>query len=378
MKKQVLTIFLAVCAFLLLLAALWFLNIYRPGDQVMAPPILNKKGVVKGAGAVDKKLFAADKRLDAVTDIRYGRFLKGSGDVIAAVSPEGAVYFGADGKVLRTVSFAAAGYGKYVRLAGRPENHSFLVFRTDEGYAASVGRDGKERWRFKGPESVMSASAGDIDGDGRPEFALGFNGGGGVYLLDFSGKELWRGDGSNIWGIALARMAGEKGPRIVHTDAGGMLTIRAADGKVVRSAKAEPGYAGAFSMTPWPGRSGEPHPLFLSGDALWVLDAMGKAAGKLPAPGCGSAGRPSGLPVRLGSSPADYFAALLEYPDSASVLFIYDPSGALIYQEVLPGRWASIAAFRAAGDEADTLLVGGPGEIWKYSLAASMPGGEPL
>jgi len=35
-------------------------------------------------------------------------------------------------------------------------------------------------------------AAGDLDGDGVPEFVAGYNGGGGVRLFDASGKSRWR------------------------------------------------------------------------------------------------------------------------------------------------------------------------------------------
>jgi len=49
-----------------------------------------------------------------------------------------------------------------------------------------------------------------------------------------------------------------------------------------------------------------------------------------------------------------------------SILYVYEPSGGLVYQEVLEGACQAVAAHRFAEGEAETLLVGGENQVWAY------------
>ena len=56
--------------------------------------------------------------------------------------------------------------------------------------------------------SVDDTAAGDVDGDGRLEFVVGFNGGGGVRLLDSTEKMRWRKPDGNVWHVEIADLKG--------------------------------------------------------------------------------------------------------------------------------------------------------------------------
>jgi hypothetical protein len=53
-------------------------------------------------------------------------------------------------------------------------------------------------------------------------------------------------------------------------------------------------------------------------------------------------------------------------PWQRSVLYVYEPSGGLVYQEVFEGTYQAIAAQRLVDENADTLLLGGEGQVWAY------------
>jgi hypothetical protein len=74
-----------------------------------------------------------------------------------------------------------------------------------------------------------------------------------------------------------------------------------------------------------------------------------------------------GVPVKLKRNEADYLAVIVEASrDSGAVLYVYDPSKRLVYQEVLPSG-SSIAAIPIGSSGAEQILVGGNGTVWAYT-----------
>ncbi|MBV9469547.1 MAG: hypothetical protein JO316_10685 [Abitibacteriaceae bacterium] len=49
-----------------------------------------------------------------------------------------------------------------------------------------------------------------------------------------------------------------------------------------------------------------------------------------------------------------------------SVLYLYDPTGTLVYEEVLPEAGAAVKAVALNNASTETLLVGGVNQVWQY------------
>jgi hypothetical protein len=62
---------------------------------------------------------------------------------------------------------------------------------------------------------------------------VGFNGAGGLHLLNADGKELWKQDDGNVWHVEIAAVDEKSSKMIVHSNARGQLTLRDASGKIM-------------------------------------------------------------------------------------------------------------------------------------------------
>jgi VCBS repeat protein len=167
------------------------------------------------------------------------------------------------------------------------------------GFTATTTRlTGTERRLADGRNFGMNDMAGgDLNGDGQPEFAVGYNGGGGVHLVDSTGRPIWRQDDGNVWHVEIVDTDGDGRPEIVHSNAGGQLTVRDATGKVLRRAQTE-GCFSQFSLVPWPtGRAGLLH----AGDEMIrVIDFDGQVRSRFQTPDTSFLADAHGALARLG------------------------------------------------------------------------------
>jgi hypothetical protein len=224
---------------------------------------------------------------------------------------------------------------------------------------------GRVLWRYGGSPGVDDTAAGDLDGDGRLDFVVGFNDGGGVHRVNASGQKVWSEPDGNVWRVALLDTDGDGRLEIVHSNAEGRLTIRDPAGRVVRRIK-PPLYFSHFSPVRWPGKDG-PALLQMEDERIVVLDAGGATVASLPAPRARSALDAVGTPVKGKAGGTELFAVVGTYsPWGRSVLYVHAPDGALLYEEVLADVCAGIAALSSADAGPDSLLVGCKGVVWRY------------
>ena len=100
--------------------------------------------------------------------------------------------------------------------------------------------DGELLWSYpseKGDETlaVNDVWPADLDGDGLDEVIIGYNGGGGVHVLDPEGHLLWKNtDRGNIWHVAAGNVGGNARPQVLTTSADGKVHIFDAKGKHLR------------------------------------------------------------------------------------------------------------------------------------------------
>ena len=51
----------------------------------------------------------------------------------------------------------------------------------------------------------------------------------------------------------------------------------------------------------------------------------------------------------------------------SSLLYLFNPDRQLVYEEIIPGKCASIVAVPEGNGARDALLVGGVNTVWKYT-----------
>ena len=176
---------------------------FQAAAQESAPAVPARLKISRGAGLLERSLVLRDASLGLVTD-----FVRNptSDTTLGIAGLAGAVFLKADGSIGTRIMFRdemAAGAPK-----GPPPRSTRIEFvdmnghrdwafsnRGGEGWAESslIGKDGKTRWVVHDdPDAVDDMAAGDLDGDGVPDFVVGFNGGSGVRRLDHNGKRKWQ------------------------------------------------------------------------------------------------------------------------------------------------------------------------------------------
>jgi hypothetical protein len=372
-----LKVFLIGCATVLVLAFLGLLIggyiMYRrmgslsPGapGRLEMPAALKTSGVRVGKGFLKQDVFLSNPGLGKVTDIVWGELDPKPGPELGIAGTDGAVFAGKNAGVKSSVNYG----GNFDRVSIIDvEGDGVCEFINSGSWiskAALVNHDGAVVWRYGGSSGVDDMAAGDVDADGIKEFAVGFNGGGGVDLVGKDGKKRWNKSDGNVWHVEMVDTDHDGRDEIVHSNAGGEITIRDSMGDIVLSARPGP-YFSSFSLVRFPTRTSPLYLLQAEDDYTWLFDLEGKTFCKLPAPGCGDLGDAFGTPVVLRKG-KPHLAVLVEFNNwNKSILYVYDPGGKLVYQEVIPEDCAAIAALALDDSGTEALLIGAPGKVLKY------------
>ena len=156
----------------------------------------------------------------------------------------------------------------------------------DQSWAEDVilfDKQGQERWSYAGGFlNGIDDSVGGVWGDrGSLQVVIGFNGGGGIILVDNEGKKIWQKADANVWHVEILDVHGDGQKEILHSNAGGQLLVRDASGEIVAHYLRDR-YVSFFALTRWGAESRARHILIPSRDPgdgkpdILVLDAEGK------------------------------------------------------------------------------------------------------
>ncbi|MCK4423106.1 MAG: hypothetical protein KAV18_03465 [Candidatus Omnitrophica bacterium] len=335
-------------------------------SRLEMPEVLKTPGVLKGADFLIKELFFQDESLGDITDIVLGEFDPSPGIEIGIVGSKGALFLDEQINIKSSIVFSVrAGQVEIIDVDG--DNICEYLDRGGGWQKVSLmDHKGNTIWTYGGMPGVDDICAGDIDKDGILEFIVGFNGGGGVRLLDRHAKEKWRKPDGNVWHVELIDTDNDGCLEVVHSNAGGEITVRDSQGEIISRANPPP-YFSSFSICRWPGKRDREYALLSEDGMIWIFDFDGTIAAQFDAPECGSLGDARGIPVRIVSGQAEYFAVIVDFGHwERSILYIYNPAGVLVYQEVLSKASTAIAALSLGEDGEDALLVGGNGKVWTY------------
>ncbi len=217
-------------------------------NKFLAPPAqLQTSGVRKGQGFVTKGLLLERSGIGETTDLvpdpsNPGAFLAAGKRGILSLRSTGEIihsnFFDFRTRIndLRWVVM-----GNWVGLMNRG-SWTHPAFMMD--------RDGKTLWTYDVKKGIDDMTAGNIGGDSKPKFVVGMNGAGGIHLLDEAGQQIWEMPGHNVWNVGTADIDGDGKDEIIHTDAGGKLTVRNEKGDVVKEYQPSV-YADYFCLVPW-------------------------------------------------------------------------------------------------------------------------------
>ena len=153
--------------------------------------------------------------------------------------------------------------------------------------ASLIDASGRTLWMCNRGPGVNDMASGDLDGDGLAEFVVGYNGGGGVHLLDGNGLQKWQQSDGNVWHVEIVDTDGDGSPEIVHSNTAGQITVRDATGQAIGQVNPGP-YFSDFSLCRWP-TNDDPSRLLLAEDGqIWLFDFDGTTVAQFDAPNSGS------------------------------------------------------------------------------------------
>lgn len=324
--------------------------------------------VLAGANSFRKQLVheTAEDELGVVSDIRPNW---PSGSALALVGTRGARFIGADGKLQKAIQFSEAPRSA-MSLIMLDAQGSYGFLNREQSWASDVllfDSEGKLKWRFEAPTGVNDSSAGDVDGDGRPEILVGLNGDGGIFLLDANGKKLWRQDGGNIWHVEMIDADGDGRSEILHS--GGhyqySLTLRDKQGAIIKHLKRW-AHIGDFTVARWQKDQRENKIVFARNGSIQVCDTDGDEIEELESANITSVGAVRSTPVYFLQGEAHFATVTSYFPWERSLLVIHDSRGKLVYEEVVDGECIAVAPHAAGRSE--VLLLGCRDKVFEYSL----------
>ncbi|HJQ23131.1 MAG TPA: hypothetical protein VKA60_04395 [Blastocatellia bacterium] len=382
----------SVLALSLLLAAVAGYFIYQRFARFFSmihtemPAELKQPRVIAGQELLEKASFLQVKRLGRISSILYGKFDPSLDSELCIVGQTGALFLDEQGNQKDSVTFAKAvetvlgfkaegtnrRYGQ-IDVVDVDGDHiyEFLVRENLNGAAELIGHDGKTIWTYDegdGENSFLEdMTAGDIDGDGKAEYVAAYLNGKGLVLLDHSRKEIWSKPEVHANTVQMLDTDGSGKLKILH-DAYTQIVLRDTSGNVLSGGETG-NYIGHFSLVRWPSKKDRQYALHFSHDVTRLLDYNGKTVKEFNAPLSKDLYRVHGITVKLKAEGPEYFAAVAEsIVYERSVFYVYNSTGSLVYQEILPEAYESIAAFPLGLSGREAILLGGDGEVIEYKM----------
>jgi hypothetical protein len=361
----------AGCLLLILLAVggwFWFLHWLRAGEAPR-PAQDRSAGVVLGAGLLTRSTFISDPRLGDITDLAWGILEPPAGPELGLASSTGVAIVA--GGVVQSFT-PLAGADRVTILVHSGAACEYMNRGSWGRQAGLFDHAGRRLWKYTGPDGVDDMAAGDLYGDGSLEFVVGFNGGGGVHLLNNRGVKQWDEPDGNVWHVEIADVNGDGRGEIIHSNAEGEMILRDAQGHVLSRGK-PPSYFSDFCLAYWGPDRRAIYPVYEDDNEIRVLGYDAKPLARMAAPGAGSLGSAHAAPVRLRAGQPDYFAVVVDYGRGRdlAILYVYDGTQKLVYQEILDSPCATLGVVPGNPGE-ETLLVGTKGRVFQYVMSGGV------
>ncbi|MCH7752549.1 MAG: VCBS repeat-containing protein, partial [Planctomycetes bacterium] len=209
-----------------------------------------------------------------------------SGKLCALLSNHKLQFISQEGEILTDTELAKK--GSLLRLgnligSAEPEFVTMVAWGKD---VSGCSREGELLWTYSHDSGVDDIWCADLDRDGIHEVIVGYNGGGGLHVLDSQGKLLWKTTSiGNVWHVTAGEFLGDGQVQVVTTSARGNLHVFSRDGQSETTIETDV-YANMVRMVKLPD---EPSALALvggsgQGETLLLVDKLGNERWKLVLP----------------------------------------------------------------------------------------------
>ena len=341
------------------------------------PAELRESRVILGANLLRKEIFYQGSGIGEISQILTGWPADRENADLMVAGNKGVKFLDLRGQAVKGIRFSAPFFSA-IQVVQLDKGGNFGFLTRDESWSGPVllfDDRGHEIWSygsrvFSGADDSV---AGDIDGDGRPEFAVAVQVK--IHLINRDGREIWSSHDLNIWHLeVLPAYGGEQG-KILHSNAGGELIVQDPQGH--ETARYLPGhYVGHFAITRWSAETRPTH--ILAPDEItsttdprhrefFVLDSRGNMVSHFESSIGALLSELEGTSVFF--FPDGSYYALLQFygPARRSILSVFDEKSRLVYQEVLDENCGAVTS--APGESSESLLVGCEDKIFDYSLS---------
>lgn len=337
-------------------------------------------GIHIGEGVLAKRSIPLDNRIDWVTDVVFGELDSLPGEDIGVASAEGILVL--DGEFNRKSYAPIVEYVDEIRFVYVPSQERHFVYnvRSWDGDDAVALFDltGKQLWTFDNPDGPAVMKAGDLDGDGDPEFCVSYANNDEtetLIVLNADGSERWRKEVEYLWDYALGDVTGDGEDDICALNESDRLVIERASGPSEPIADVPMFEASLLCIVDWPvSGTGAKTVLLAFDERFRAIDASGNTVRDFEAP---DLDYPDGIyaaTVTFRRDGPKHLAVIASgyYPQEFTQFYVYGPEGELIYYEVLNAFTSALLPLYSEQGEG-RIIVGGDDELLEFTLAGPVP-----
>jgi len=260
-----------------------------------------------------------------------------------------------------------------------------LIAYTHFEHASLLDSDGEEIWKKtaenadRGPY-IDGVQSGDIDGDGKPEFAVYYSYTNGIALVDENGNPVWTHPVYSLGHLEMTDVRGNGKDEIIYSNSNNanLLTVFKtldANGTIVDKLEISTA-SSEFAVIRWPAKEGSPNILLTEENKIRIIDIKGNTVVQLDAPGCRTFGKVKAVTVKFKKNEPAYLAVRKNLHPDLAVLFVYNADGNLVFQTAKVAKGPiqpALAAVPSDETGVERLLVGSPkgygSIVLEYSLA---------
>ncbi|HTA77199.1 MAG TPA: hypothetical protein VK791_08575, partial [bacterium] len=277
----------------------------------------------------------------------------------------------ADGKIMSAVTLPTAPY--HFRWVDLNNKTTLLNTGSWTSPASLFDSNGNVKWSYSTDGNIDDTCACyNLLGDNKTEFLVGFNGGGGIHLLDANGRKVWDVSEKNVWHIEAQDLNEDGKIKIVHSNADGKLVVRSPEGNVVVIYN-PPVFVTDFTLTDWINENG-PTAIVFPDQTKYMFWSISKSAPVTE--------WESGFKLKTGKTRAQWvvwnpdsgksLALLTTYVLShEALLTIYSETGEMQYQEVLPEGCEGLGVADGPTPGSHVLLLGMEDKVFEYQKPIS-------
>lgn len=316
-----------------------------------------------------------------ITDIATGDFHENPGEELLLIDCHQAQVMDLAGNPMRTIQFAKSLAFPKMHRTGEGFDDWIAV---DEGVweelnAASAS--GEILWSRSAAGNYSGVATGNLDEDPLPEFVVWRHELPGLEVLDHDGAVLRPlGTTDAVKAVVIVEgVSPQQQARICYSILDRELVFLDVQGNVVSRRKPDAPALNFIFPFEWPELSSRKIFLQTFWDSLNFLTFDGERVATFHCPSLRN--QLMWVPVRLATvrfpgRTGSYLVVVDRlYYHPRTVLQVYEPSGDLVYHEILEGMYGGLGVIPDESGGATSILVGGNAQVWRYSLASGAVNG---